>query len=49
MAEGWHRLRNPVTRHIKSQHWSKWFQDGILFLNRVTSIKTDLFRRKKYR
>jgi peptide deformylase len=23
--------------------------DGILFLDRVTSIKTDLFRRKKYR
>ena len=21
------QLRNPVTRHIKSQHWSKWFQD----------------------
>ena len=23
--------------------------DGILFLDRVTSLKTDLFRRKKYR
>jgi len=21
------QLRNPVTRHIKGQHWSKWFQD----------------------
>lgn len=21
------QLRNPVTRHIKSHHWSKWFQD----------------------
>jgi peptide deformylase len=23
--------------------------DGILFLDRVVSVKTDLFRRKKYR
>jgi len=25
--DAFNQLRNPVTRHIRSQHWSKWFQD----------------------
>ncbi len=47
--EGKHRILEAVGLEAVAIQHEVDHLDGILFLDRVSSIKTDLFRRKKYR